>query len=61
VKDGKLLTVVVETSKPETAVRLCFNREIKEGKRCYRLILSNRGLQLRKIPLAPPQVDYRRP
>jgi len=61
VKAGGLLTVSVETSKPKTVVRLCFNREVKKGERCYKLLLNNKGLQLRKIRMTLPRVEYRRP
>jgi len=48
--------VVVETSRPKTVVRLCFNRKVgKEG--CFVLKLMNG--KVRRIPLKPPKVEYR--
>ena len=59
VKAGGLLTVSVETSKPQTVVRLCFNRKVgKKG--CFVLKLVNQARKRVKIPLKPPKVSYER-
>lgn len=57
VKSGDFLKVVVETSRPKTTVRLCFDRKVgREG--CFLLKLTNQAAKSVKIPLKPPKVYY---
>jgi len=61
VKGGDFLDVVVETARETTELRLCFDREIAPGKKCFFLLLKNKGYgELRRIPMTLPSVDYRR-
>ena len=52
------LKVVVETSRPEVLLTLCFDKEIMSGFRCFHLKLKNSAGF--RIPMTSPRVNYKK-
>jgi len=58
---GRGLKVVLETAKPYSVIRFCFDKEItSRAGRCFFLKLSNTSdSKYRKIPMTVPSVKYK--